>query len=1006
MKKALTALPLLLVFIWTPAESYADSRLPSEVVREFVRQLPNGIQLQVNKSSENIHKCQIRKKFDESLPLEYRGRGLGEVVKVELNLQLYIVERLIGTSWRGADIVSVLSRGEKTWLRAGPDWDTGWIEITDLDPMTPLEFPLRTCLARVERTDLLQNERLAEGDLLFLAPIRGNKDVSPLILRPAVSKLSREPLGIENIMAIVLSEFGGRKELSVEALLRLRGSGLPASSQSILRRATHILGGSFPSSESEYLPDFQSPINSDVEISAQLSADSLPQPEQYLPDPLCSPDYCKTACDQMGRIYAPRARVQEKAYGFDWEWVGLSNAKISNSTSRTSCCGCFQLKGKPTTTFILENPHVAVMDENSNAARLVLDSYGPQVFLPLGEGSDLSGSAVTAFISANEGVAEFGRRIYPWMPRYLENIAIVQVGEPPYSCAAKRIPKKLYLPATCPRVGNFVAKGTCHDLVTHELAHEMMGSLSSLATDGRCDTVSPRMVNEAAADFFSLTLRLDGEPRISEFARYCQNDFKDLANPADPGHEGQNALVRALLREERTFIGRLLSVAAMYNSYRRSPLEKLTAKKFLAEMFDFADQRADIPQDKLCSLCQAISSHSAIEVDYCTNACQPANEPIEVSSFEKSLLERTIKLSQEVSQWRGLSSSLEEESGAPFLLGMTPPRKVVALNSRGEANVFGPETLAPGVSISPRGEVQGWTASGQQVNTKLETLDDRKSKFSTRLGRPWESLPLANLPKNVRPVLQEFPRVEIMEHDSVGMAVAFWDSLTVERLSWGFEIDPSSLQVRRNIMGRAVVSVVDRVSKVRKEFSITGHRMEEGRFGLTFRMTDTPGVEFQNSDGDKVEIDFDQSVCLAPPFFEVAGEILLTLTCDGEISSIDLGAWPPEIQWTFNAPGVVPPGRDGTPIQRADFDDDGRIEWVVGPFRFDELDKRTVDRFYVLSEGKTDSERPREFGQVTVEEPTVGVPTIIDRKGDGCAELMTTTAKRTDYWTLGVCSNQ
>lgn len=972
---------------------------PSGQVQQFLKSLPGGSAITIEASEDNLQNCQIRAAFDQDLSFQYKDAGAD--VAANINLKLYVVEREIEGRLYPADVISVLTRDKRVWLRAGPFLDTGWVEIQDLDPEMPAKFPPRACLAKIDLTGSEWSlSKTGEADSLFLAPaVTGGDNKGSVMYQPALSKVSNESLGREAIMTFVASQLEQRAEPSPELLAQLKEPAFPRSSQIVRRRTTRSARNTISAWEQGILPEFRFEIPSERAVSARGASGNEPvsaaEPKPI--DNKCGREACGKDCgENQKRILALRARGYD--FGFNWSWEGLGDAKVIGSNASTSCCGCFAYDNHGATGISLRNKHLALVDSLQKTVIHKFNPHDPMVFLQAGGGFEEINAGVNAFVSANEGLREFGRLVFDWLPELVTDVNIRQAPEIAGSCAASRQPKSLYLPASCPRVELFVPKGLCRDVVVHELAHEMTGSLVSKSTANLLDTIPSGKVNEAIADFFAFSLREEELFGRSEFAKFCQNDFKDL-NSLGLGHGKQNPVVRTLLRRERGLVGKLAVVAVMYFPYLEGNEVSLGEEKLFREMVDFAVYQVGMPHEGfICELCEAIGAKEAIPT--CADKCSPPKVAVNAAS-SPVVVSRQIDLRGEVAQWRGFNSTRQQ--GKAWFLGVDPLNKGVAFDVSG--NPFGSQdvSIATDVTISPDGSIQGWTWSGQQV--ELQAIE--QTSLEPRLGGIPKSLPRPLTSEMNRVSVGDMPRVEIVGHDSAGLEAAFWGgNPELKRFSWIHSIDPESLKVGYDRAGKAVIQVLEKFTGTRNQFSLARDGLREVSGNpIVFTPIDDPGLEFYRvgDESELVTILLEQSICLAPPFWASDGNQLLVMTCDGQIQNIDVNVWPPKVLWRHNLPGALPADLRQNPVQLEDFNGDGKKDWILGPFR-QHAESAMVDEIFVLDGGVRTG--PSLLAEAGFDKKTVGVPTILKEDGQKCPRLLVSTGDSVEDLDTGSCGTQ
>lgn len=528
----------------------------------------------------------------------------------ELSLGLFRLERPVSSRDApvGADVLSILIRHvdsvTRVWLRVGPWEDTGWIELEMSEDTTNSghEFLFRSCSGRIVSagpdfwSDPCQSREDCESQF-FLWPRwvedQGTRDLEWV---PARSVFEPVPLGRHGVARWLLQEGASYRNAELAATAET-----VAASQWIWTSTISLADRLDPVSEHVFFPEPRLPESAGTwttgsRIEPRISRHFLPQ----------------TSGNDCPRIFAPRAQTPaDQAWGFDWTWKGLPEAETSLNLY-TQNDGCLAKAPHTDFTVFLQNQHLRVrklLNPDDIPIAVSFAKNGPYVFMEPGSTFFEVLVAANIFGWANQGLSGFDQ-VYHWLRWQVRGLDIYQAPSMAMQpCAARRFPGMIHLPLMCPGYDGFVAKGLCGDVVVHELAHEVMGSLVGLGTGGERKVIDDSTVNEALAYYFALDLKPTGS--TWHYAPACQNDDHWVGQGT--GDFAETSLLSALagIRDrlqdndhDEKILGRLLSLATLYGW--QSP------KKFFDEFFDFAQDKADVDATILEPICEELRDHAGV----------------------------------------------------------------------------------------------------------------------------------------------------------------------------------------------------------------------------------------------------------------------------------------------------------------------------------------------------------------------------------------------------------
>jgi hypothetical protein len=523
--------------------------------------------------------------------------------KNKMSLGLFLMQRQIGTTWCEADTLSVLVRHEdsKVWLRAGPSADTGWVPIGEVASSDPIKSPLRSCFKKnkVPTGDPCKKPTVQSLAVKSMPGAIGERKVEFEL----VSSISGPAyLGRHGVSAWLLSKLDDLESSKIGSDEDTEGMQLPRSSELRWRESTWIEGNPLPELQLDYLPQFEAfppkAPTSSQELNGQNTARRAVDGQDKKPARECKP--CKDA-----KVFAPRAKTDNK--GFTWSWVGLPHAQVDEHKSSrvTDRCGC--VGDDREFSVNLANDNFEIVQSGQQYTRS-FKSGDPLIFIDPGAFTQ-SALAANIFVHGAEGLEAFAK-VFEWIPELVHGVKFYQTAHPGDDCVGFRSGlREIFLPSTCPDRDAFLPKGYCGDVILHELAHEVMGSLVDLATHNRSRKVRDQVLDEALADFFAMILRQEPlDP--DEFGTNCQNDRRNLR--FDSGHVGQSALVGALHEaDDLAVMGRLSAVSVLFANHGW--------REFVAELVDFAADKAKLDKELIRDICASVYDGTKVcETKHCS----------------------------------------------------------------------------------------------------------------------------------------------------------------------------------------------------------------------------------------------------------------------------------------------------------------------------------------------------------------------------------------------------
>lgn len=973
-----------------------------------------------------------------------------------LSLGLYRIDRTIQqTKIRAsADVLSLLVGEDTAWLRTGPEKGTKWISLTEQAEVSPKdrEQLFRSCTAQppAASSDFLENPCQGRQNCesrLFLAPEQitiAGKEMYKLV--PTRQILEQTPLGPQGVAQWLLARREGLYGTSSKE------SRLMSSHQLWKSQIWRSDQPDHPTSEHVFFPQGQATRDKE-QIATSREIIKIPR--------LTRPAAAKN--QSCVKILAPRTYAKKGDWGFTWSWKGLPKARALDLSQLTDAEGC--LYPAPVRDFdvALFNKQISIQ-KLQEPALPVLASFnqeGPYTFiLP---GGDLFEGllAANAFGVANSGLEAF-KLVYSWIPDRIKKVKIYQVPSPDYACSAQRVPGKIYLPSACPGHDGFVAKSLCSDVVVHELAHEVMGSLVSLATGGQTQHVKDEIVDEALADFFAVLLRSD---EIGPYyAPACQNDFFEITQGNSSFNESNflTALLNVPDEETAKVVARLASLSTLYGYSSKDD--------FIESFFDFAE-KSGLKEDVLVPICTSFSKNSGI----CDPRCPQSVDCLQVDGVEADQaglrIFGTFNGTQDCPDFMITTGSGRSIFTPPPTVGKAPLRKIgslgefplppglsppfeillkpncaedasvgesqklpvsalpdVLLNqpadleplevivsgstpasrrliarydngqlwsyrkSKDSAKSLG-QKLWPGLSVTRSGSLQGWSMEGYPITMWLSPNDGGwKTKIFKDDLPATETIPAGVANRFVR-ILQDDPRIEIVDVNSFEMTLRVWPDQgkpEIYRHSFAQEIDPESLEIGLTLAG-PVLAVTDRSLASTHTYTWHANALQPTS-DLAVFPTEQPALSFRK-DGEEVGVAvLKPSLCKAPPYVRYVEQRLLALTCDGLFASypIDERGFPREIPEPKDLGGILVPSPGARPIQLGHFDDHKAVpELILGPFRHIN-DGKTEDRVEIRDLDGNPFEMPR---PIQSNKGFRGAPAILDLDHDGCDEVVTATDK-------------